>query len=152
MNKYQVIAVFLLRISLGAIFIYGGMSKLIEVDWTAAGYLANDATGPFKEFFVSMSGSSLVDNLVIWGEIGIGVALFLGVFLRFACYCGALMMFLFYIAVLPKEHGPFNDQFFYGITFIALALIGAGRYFGVDMYLEKFLPEKNNKILKLFLG
>ena len=127
------------------------MDKLLG-DFTASGYLLNVASGPFSTFFSGLAGSAVVDFLVIWGEILIGLALVFGVFLRFACYMGALMMTFFYLTVLPPEHGYISEHIIYILVFAVLASYGAGRYLGIDAHLEKLKVVKKNKIFKFLLG
>ena len=141
-----------LRVFLGILFLYSGVSKLVE-GFSAEGYLINATSGPFKEIFASMAGSGLVDSLVVYGEIGIGISLLLGFFLRFGALSGALMMALFYLSILPGEYGPIDDHIIYILVFALLAATGAGRYIGLDKYIEKLSFVKRSwGIFKFLLG
>ena len=99
-----------LRMAIGWHFLYEGISKLIVENWTSYSYLAN-STGPFSGFYhlISSSGSVLkiVDLLNIYGLILIGLALFIGIFIRFAAAAGALLLALYYFA-----YPPFGDSLF----------------------------------------
>jgi len=54
----------------------------------------------------------------------IGIALVLGIGIKIASYAGALLMFLFWLVVLPKEHNPIIDEHvLYFFIFIGLANI-----------------------------
>lgn len=151
MRDYKKITIVLLRIALGGLFLYSGVDKFLN-GFSAAGFLNNATSGPFSGIYMSMAGSTIVDSLVMWGEISIGLALFLGVFVRLASYLGTLMMGLFYLAVLPPEHGFISEHIIYALVFAVLASFGAGRYFGLDKYIEKVDFVKKNKYFILLLG
>ena len=125
-----------LRIALGAGFLYAGMDKVVHFGggkaFDATGFLANATAGTFpgaaegavvnptNGFWVALAGEpalmSAVNFLVVFGEIAIGLALILGIATRFAGICGALMMGLFYIASWDFAHGLVNEQFLYGLS------------------------------------
>lgn len=150
--EHRKITLLLLRITLGALFLYSGLDKLLG-DFTSSGYLLNVSTGIFSEFFSQLAGSALIDFLVVWGEILIGLSLILGVFLRFACSMGILMMSFYYISVLPPEHGFITQHIIYILVFTVLASYGAGRYLGIDKYLEKLdFFSKRHKLFRFLLG
>lgn len=102
----------LFRVAIGWHFLYEGISKLAEKDWTAAGYLTN-ATGPFSGFYQWMGSSSLlpvIDFLNVYGLILIGLALFLGIALRIAACSGILLLALYYFAYPPFGGNIFNTS------------------------------------------
>src|SRR3989304_2864242 len=69
-----------LRLAFGFFFLWSGFDKLIT-DFTARGFLLN-ATGPLRDLFVDMGQSQaaldVIDPLVVYGQILIGLALFFG--------------------------------------------------------------------------
>lgn len=139
----------ILRFAFGYMMLHAGLSKLTAGGWTAAGFLSY-GSGPFAGLFASMAGSGVVDGLVIWGEILIGAALILGLFLRFACFLGALMMVLFFLPYLPPEHGWVSQQIVYLLVFVAFMFSGAGYLWGLDSLLKK--AEQRYPILRYVLG
>lgn len=141
----------LLRLAMGGMFFYSGVDKLLN-EFTASGFLTKATSGPFSEIYMSMAGNGTVDMLVIWGEIMIGVALILGIFARFASYMGSLMMLLFYLAVLPPEHGYISEHIIYILVFGVIAIFATGRKFGVDKYIERHSLVKKHRYFKLLLG
>jgi len=141
------------RIVIGIIFLWAGLDKLIgNQGWTAAGFLGHGtagtlgwpfvpdgAKGPFNptmDFWVSLSKNdavmSLVNILVVWGEVGIGVSLILGLFTRFGAAMGTLMMGLFFVAAWDWAFGIVNQHLTYAVVTAGLAVVGAGRYLGLD--------------------
>lgn len=122
----------ILRVALGLQFLLAGWSKLTS-EWTAAEYLAT-ANGPFAEWFQSLSGSVLVDNLNIWGQILIGLALILGLAVRPAAIGGLIMMLLYYFAQFTENtaYGLIEDHLIYALVFLVFATGGAGHVFGLN--------------------
>ncbi len=94
----------IIRAAIGWHFLYEGISKLFMENWSAQSYLAN-ATGFLSGFYHWLaSGESLVkviDVLNVYGLILIGLALFLGVFVRLASAGGILLLLLYYFAYPP---------------------------------------------------
>ncbi len=125
-----------LRLTMGWIFVWAGFDKLIR-GFSAEGFLVHATKGPFSGMFQSITDNAAaltaVEQLVIWGEILIGVALIFGVLTRFAALWGAAMMLLFYLAQLPPAHNPFMEYYLiYVLVLAALGTLGAGRILGLD--------------------
>jgi thiosulfate dehydrogenase (quinone) large subunit len=165
-------AIAALRITLGLGFLWAGLEKVFQFAgagaFNAAGFLTHATGGavpgsaataivnPTHDFWVSLGSNagavSAINVLVQAGEIGIGIALILGVATRFSAIAGALMMGLFYIANWSFATGPFNEQFMYGAVAIVLALVGAGEYFGLDALIEKTTWFSHTPALRYVLG
>lgn len=153
-----------LRVVMGWVFLQAGLEKLLTPGgWSAAGYLNNAIApaNPFQGLFTAMAGIPFVDPLVIWGQLLIGVALLLGALVRFAAFCGALMMLLFWmshiqgglLAGLPVEHGWVVDStLVYAAVVFGLGAVGAGRILGLDAKLEALPVVRNNPWLRYLLG
>jgi uncharacterized membrane protein YphA (DoxX/SURF4 family)/phosphoheptose isomerase len=98
------IVITIIRAAIGWHFLYEGLSKLMMENWSAQSYLAN-ATGFLSGFYQWLAaGESLVrviDFINIYGLILIGLALFLGIFIRLASAGGILLLLLYYFAYPP---------------------------------------------------
>ena len=111
-----------LRITLGAGFLFAGLEKLLHFDgatkpFDASGFLKFATVGtlpgspdkaivnPTHDVWVALAGNvglmSVINTLVVSGEILIGLALILGLATRFAGVMGGLMMAFIWIANLP---------------------------------------------------
>lgn len=124
-------ALLALRLAVGWMYFYAGLSKFLEPGWSAAGYLKG-ASGPFAQLFLSMSGSAAVDFLVKWGLLLIGLAVMFGAVTRLAAFWGVVITLLFYFSKFPPEHGLVNEHIVYIAAFAVLAATGIGKLFGVD--------------------
>ena len=161
----------LLRVVVGVIFVWAGVGKLfnegVPGNWTAQGFLkfaTNGSLGwpfvtgtpdpkaiynPTHDFWVSLAGNAtamtVVNNLVVTGEVCIGVALVLGIVTRFAGVMGALMMAFFFLAGWAFTNGIVEEHATYGVVLLALAGMGAGNYFGLDRLLGGRFPVRFRK-------
>ncbi len=137
MTKLQMWGLFLLRITIGWLFLNAGIAKVIEPTWSAAKYLSAATT--FNGFFGWLASSSMlpiVNFLVEWGLVLMGLALILGVCVRYASYAGAVLMFLFYLPVLnfpTVGHGYIvDDHIIYIAALLTLAGFEAGTVWGLE--------------------
>ncbi len=163
--------IFILRVVLGFGFLFAGLDKFFMwaggKPFTAAGFLSHATGGawlgsdpkaivnPTHGFWVGLAGNaqlmSVIDTLVVFGEVAIGVALILGIASRFAGSMGALMMLLFYVANWSFANGPFNEQLFYGLIAGVIAYVGAGAY-ALDTVIERTAIVERVPAIKLVLG
>jgi thiosulfate dehydrogenase (quinone) large subunit len=140
-----------LRLSLGWVFLWAFLDKVFGLGhettnaqaWIhgghpTTGFLAKAAEGPFKSFYNGIAGAWWTDTLFMLGLAAIGVALMAGIAMRFATAAGALLLVLMWTAVLPPANNPFmDDHLIYAMVLVALALAGAGRFFGLGQAWER---------------
>ncbi len=96
------------------------------------GFLKFGAEGPFKGFYNSIGGTAWADTLFMLGLLGIGLALTLGIGMRFAAVAGGTMYLLMWSVALPPSTNPLiDDHILGGLTVVALALLSAGDTWGL---------------------
>lgn len=147
MTKSQNVSLFLLRIALGWLFFYAGITKIINPAWSAAGYLKGAKT--FHGFYAWLSSPSTlptVNFLNEWGLTIIGAALILGLGVRLAGILGAAMMLLYYFPILNGVHPDANsyivDQHIVFATgFLVLSSFGAGKFWQLEGWFKKNFPK-----------
>lgn len=138
MTNLQKYSLFLLRISLGWLFFYAGITKILNPEWSAAGYLKGAKTFAwFYQWLLTPSVLPVINFLNEWGLLLIGVSLILGVFVRWGSYAGVLMMALYYFLILAfpvvGEHSYIVDEhIIYILAFLALAGFDAGKVWGLE--------------------
>lgn len=150
------IAIALLRLSVGFVFLWAFLDKFFGLGYSTAserawihggsptkGFLSHVDVGPFQSAFNSIAGTWWADTLFMLGLLGVGLAVMLGVFLNVSAIAGSLMMVLMWAAEWPLAQftssgdpsgstNPFMDyHLIYALVLIVLAIIGAGRYFGI---------------------
>ena len=100
----QLTMLVLLRLAIGWHFLYEGIAKLLNPDWSASSYLAN-AVGPMSGMFKAMAANaSLLKVINIcneWGLVLIGIGLILGFLTNLSTIAGILLLALYYFAQPP---------------------------------------------------
>ncbi len=144
-----------LRVLIGWHFLYEGLTKLINPNWSSVGYLL-DSEGFLKEFYISLASNpttlSVIDFLNIWGLILIGLGLILGLLTRISTIAGVLLLALYYFSHPPcvgfKYALPMEGSYLIVnkilIEMIALALLfvfPTGKRIGID----RLICRKNRK-------
>lgn len=158
MTKFQKISVFLLRITMGWMFFYAGITKVLNPEWSAAGYLNGAKT--FPEFYGWLASPSLlpiVNFLNEWGLTLLGISLILGVVVRLSASLGSVLMFLYYLAALdfpyPNTHSFIVDEhIIYIAALLTLASLRAGRTWGLENWCSNLPICSKFPVLRKFLG
>lgn len=140
----QKISIFILRLSLGFLMFYAGITKVMNPEWSAAGYLKGaKAFSPFYNFLLNPSVLPVINFLNEWGLTLLGISLIFGVFVRLSSALGIVLMILYYLPILKfpyvGEHSYLVDEhIIYSSALFLLMVFNAGRIFGVDGWLSKF--------------
>jgi thiosulfate dehydrogenase [quinone] large subunit len=131
-NKFsniQLTAFVVLRVAIGWHFLYEGVNKLMNPDWSSVGYLL-DSEGFLSGLYESMASNpdilAIVDILNVWGLIFIGIGMLLGMFANVAMVGGMILLAMYYLS-----HPPFIG--------LKYALPTEGSYLVVDKVLIEFL-------------
>ncbi|OGM98825.1 MAG: hypothetical protein A2915_01590 [Candidatus Yanofskybacteria bacterium RIFCSPLOWO2_01_FULL_41_34] len=143
MDKQLKVAVFLSRISLGVLFFYAGITKVLNPSWSATEYLNSAKTFPgLFQWFASAGNLGWVNFVNEWGLTLVGVALIIGLLVKLASVGGVLLMILYYLPVLSfpyaGEHSFLVDEhIIYITTFLVLFASNAGTVWGLDSWFQK---------------
>jgi thiosulfate dehydrogenase [quinone] large subunit len=128
---------------------YFGPSAWIHGGSPTEGFLGHAVKGPLSGFYSNLAGNPVIDWIFMIGLLGIGVALILGVGMRIAAVSGAAMLILMWSAVLPPANNVFmDDHIIYALVLGLLALIGAGRTFGLGRRWESIPFVRDHGYLK----
>lgn len=104
MTRWQILSITILRIVIGWHFLYEGLVKVTNPEWSAVSFLES-ATGPFASFFKSIATNSgaleIVNFLNQWGLVLIGLSLMIGLLSRWASLGGIVLVALYYFASPP---------------------------------------------------
>ena len=156
-------ALFFMRVTMGWVLFQGGITKVLNPEWSAAGFLqfAIPEGNPLMGLWAGFAGSPVIDFLVAWGLTLTGIGLILGALVRWNAFWAAVMMLFFWAASLtggiaqglPLEHGwVVDDHLIYVFLLFGLGAFGAGRVIGLDAIIERFAFVKENQWVKLLLG
>lgn len=167
-KHYRRIVLALLRISIGWVFLWAFLDKLVglgystcRIDgavevmcskaWLAggsptSGFLLHGTSGPLSSLFQSLAGV-VSDWLFMLGLLGIGAALMLGAGMRIAAYAGALLLALMWLASPPTSNPFMDDHIIYAIVLVLLHWSHAGHFYGLGVWWENHEFVKKHKWL-----
>ena len=150
-TKAQLSWLVILRVAIGWHFLYEGLVKLMNPNWSSVGFLL-DSRGFMESFFHSLTSDpltvSILDQLNIWGLILIGLGLILGIFARPACIFGILLLTMYYLSHPPftglrysvPSEGSYliiNKNLIELIALAVLLVFPSSRYIGIDRFIFK---------------
>lgn len=138
------VAVFLSRVGLGIMFFYAGITKVMNPNWSAAGYLNNAKTFPdLFQWFASANNLGWVNFMNEWGLTLVGLALIVGLLVRWASLGGILLMILYYFPIMEFPYvGPnsylIDEHVIFMFVFLILIASNAGTFWGLDSKVRRF--------------
>lgn len=100
----QLTLLVILRVLIGWHFLYEGVAKLTNPDWSSFGFLMDSKwilAGFFKSLAANPGVLHWIDLFNIWGLILIGLALILGLLSRPALIAGIVLLGLYYLSHPP---------------------------------------------------
>ena len=157
-TSYQKLLLILLRLFLGWLMFYAGITKIIDPAWSAAGYLKSAKTLPeLFQWFLQPGVLPIVNFANEWGLTLLGISLILGVFVRLSTFLGAILMLLYYFPVLQFPYIPphsylVDEHMIYALALLLLGACGAGRYFGLDRWCASLSISSRHPRLRNLLG
>ncbi len=149
----------LLRLFIGWHFLYEGVIKLYNPDWTSLGYLAS-AQGPLQPLFTSLTGVAIlpwVDALNWIALIVVGITLLLGVFEKVGALVGIGLLSLYYLAHpsfpwldqvnVEGSYWFVNKNLIELVACIVIFQFPTGHYFGLARLLNKNKTQTKTEVL-----
>jgi thiosulfate dehydrogenase [quinone] large subunit len=151
-STYQLLALTSLRVLIGWHFLYEGMVKLSNPNWSSSFYLLN-SKGIFSFLFQKIAifppTLKAVDLMNMWGLILIGASLILGLYSRYAYLAGIALLALYYISMPPfigytysgALEGNYllvNKNLIEIFALIVLSAFPTSRITGLDMFAAKY--------------
>lgn len=157
MSKSFKVSLLLLRLALGWLMFYAGITKIMSPDWSAAGYLEHAKTfSGFYGWLASSANIGWVSFINEWGLTLLGVSLILGIGVRLSSILGAVLMLLYYFPVLTFPYiAPHSfivdDHIIYALVLLIFAAYRAGRVYGLDSWCANLpLCRRYPKLHRLF--
>jgi len=158
-KKTSYIVMTILRVAIGWHFLYEGLTKVLNPEWSAAGYLES-ATGPLAGLYHALAANDgilmLVNILNTWGLVLIGLGLILGLFTRISQVAGIALLFMYYISHPPilTEPGFFREGSYFFISkdflemlaLLVLMFFPTGKFLGLDGLFERMAHKPMHKM------
>ncbi|MEA3461830.1 MAG: DoxX family protein [Bacteroidota bacterium] len=148
-SKWQFWSLVILRVAIGWHFLYEGIVKLLNPNWSSLGYLM-DSKGLFEGLFHSIAGNpallNVMDFLNMWGLILIGAGLIVGLFTRIASIAGIVLLAFYYLShpaiigvnfAMPTEGSYLwvNKNLIELLTLWVIVLFPTWKTIGMDRFL-----------------
>lgn len=138
----------LLRLSMGILYTYAGVSKIANPSWSAAGYLSGaKSLQGFYGWLASPDIVPLISFVNEWALALLGISLLTGLFVRWSTSAGALLMALYYTPILsfPFVGTPpsflVDQHIIYIFALLTLGAFRAGEVWGLDMLLKRVIKK-----------
>ena len=161
LNFYNRLFITILRVAIGWHFLYEGLSKILQGNWTASGFLLN-TSGFLSGFYHWIASSPAIlgttDILNMWGLLFIGLALFIGLFSRFASLSGVLLLTLYYFAYPPFGNPMLNaadghlfivDKLFIEAAALLFLFFYREKGYSIDILVEIYRNRKKSPVAEL---
>lgn len=148
-NKNVSILLAVLRVYLGYTWFMAGWGKIVSGNFDASGFLQGALTNSagenpaVQEWWVvflkniAIPNIEVINQLVPWGELLVGLGLLIGCFTKTAIFFGIVMNFSYMFSGTTST----NPQLVLLSMFILVSAMNAGRY-GVDGMIMPTLKEK----------
>ncbi len=110
-NNAQLYGLVILRVIIGWHILYEGVAKLVNPYWSSAAFLLDSKwifSGVAKAIVSNPTLLTISDYVNVWGLTIIGLCLMLGIFSRYACIGGMILISLYYLfspPLLGLEYG-----------------------------------------------
>ncbi len=127
---------------MGWLMFYAGVTKILDPNWSAAGYLQGAKTFPdFFQWFLQPGVLPVVNFVNEWGLTLLGVSLILGIFVRLSSLLGAVLMMLYYFPVLTFPYiAPHSfivdDHIIDALVLLLFAALRVGRVWGLEKWCQ----------------
>ncbi|MDP2638640.1 MAG: DoxX family membrane protein [Candidatus Azambacteria bacterium] len=146
---FKNISLFLLRIGMGVLFLLAGYAKIINPNWSAAGYIAGSKifTG-FFSWLLTPNILPIINFLNVWGLTLVGLALILGIFIRLASFFGITLMVFYYLPIYPSAHGLIDEHIIYSLVFLIFMAFGGSDIFSLRNWVQTRLHPAWHKWVK----
>jgi len=152
-TNFQAFLLVTLRVLFGWYFLYEGITKIANPDWTSMGYLL-DSKGAFAGMFHSMASNlslvAVVDWMNMWGLTLIGLGLILGLLTQLSMFLGMLLLLLYYLShpalasvtyMMPQEGSYLivNKTLIELVAMAVLFVFPTGQIAGLDRFISKWI-------------
>ena len=146
-NKQQ-ISLVVLRVAIGWHFLYEGITKVLNPNWSSVVYLL-DSEGLFSGVFEAIASNpvslQLADFMNVWGLTLIGLGLVLGFFTQIATIAGIVILLFYYLShppligatyAIPSEGNYLwvNKTLIEMLTLWVLYYFPTGKIIGLDRF------------------
>ena len=158
-STLQLWSLVLLRLFIGWHFLFEGLSKFMNPQWSSLGFLRESQwiMSGFANWVISDSSIlAVVDLANTWGLMAIGLGLILGLFSRAASMFGVILLLMYYLSSPPltgleyslPSDGNYliiNKTLIEALSLFVLFLFPTGHLIGLDLLLRRKKQTESEK-------
>lgn len=136
----------IVRIVLGFMFVWAFFDKLLGLGMLTTPenaiinggspteyYLTQLVSGPFEGMWHAIAGNGIVDLLLMFGLIAVGVCMMVGVASKLSTAGSVVMMILMYMLCIPPQDNPLVDyHIVYALASLAVFWLGGFSDLGLE--------------------
>ena len=158
MVQFQKLSLFFLRLAMGWLMFYAGITKILNPNWSAAGYINGAKTfSGFYQWLASPGVLPVVNLVNEWGLALLGISLICGIGVRLSSILGVALMLLFYLPILdfpyPNPRSFLVDEhIIYIFVLMLFASLRAGRVWGLENWCSNLPICRKFPKLRSWLG
>jgi len=159
-EKFSGISLVVLRLAMGWLMLHAGITKVLDPEWSAKGYLMGAKTfAGLYHWLASPEILPVINFVNEWALTLLGISLILGIFVRLSSILGALLMLLYYFPVLSFPYVGVHaflvdEHIIYALVLLFFAAVGAGQQWSLANWCAKLpicqrYPKLHNLLSKL---
>lgn len=135
MTRAQRLVLVLLRLALGGIFLYSGLTGILSNSLAIPHPLVSALLPDFYHWVGSPARLMLVNTIYEWSLLVVGLLILTGFLTYFASIAGIILILFTYLPTFSGslEHA-LNADLIYILVFVLLIVSRAGSVFGLDRY------------------
>jgi thiosulfate dehydrogenase [quinone] large subunit len=139
----RALAVFF-RVTMGWVFLYAAYLQFSDPNWTAATFLNQTKTAhDLFAWVMAPTRVTIIDHLVKWGHLLIGLSLISGLLTGMSAFFGAILMFTYYLAHMDFPYVESQSNFLvdshliYVGVLVQIIATRAGCIVGLDYFISR---------------
>ena len=135
---------------MGWLFLYAGITKVLNPDWSAAGYMKSAKILPeLYQWLASPTVLPITNFVNEWALTLLGVSLILGIGVRLSSMLGAVLMLLYWLPLgLPMQnpHSYIVDEhIIYAASLLVLGSLHTENIWGLEPVIRKIFKKWKKK-------
>jgi uncharacterized membrane protein YphA (DoxX/SURF4 family) len=144
MNRSLRLSIILLRIAMGGLLFYSGLTKVFDAALSLPKPLISAFLPDLYFWLGAPDRLSSVNTLYEWALVVVGFLLLIGLLTRTASIAAMVLVLFSYLPSLPSSaHFALNENLIYILVLLTLMTARAGQFMGMDKYFKfSFLNHK----------
>lgn len=146
MTRAVRLSIILLRLAMGALLFYSGLTRVFDSSTSLPQPLVSAFLPELYHWLGDPGRLSMVNAVYEWVMLLVGLLLLLGLMTRLASFLAIILALFSYLPSLPNSpRFALNESLIYILVYILLITSKAGLYLGMDKYVTFSLFHRKHK-------